>query len=149
MAEMLDNITGEIVHEKFQRNFATPTTDWSEDGDPHTITEMAYVPPKAQIEDMMRAGKSLDMYRRARFGPELEKEISLEEEAEVFVTQNPGADLVDVQRAAEALSQRIVAQGVLAAEKAAKEAADAQQKAFQDLVAAAAAKLVKEKAVTP
>lgn len=141
--ELLDHITGEVVKERFNRNFATPVAMEQEPGDPHTLTEMAYVPPKAQIEDMLAAGRRLDAARRERFGALSPQE---EEDQEVGVTQ--GMDLVDVQRAATALSDRLAGQETEAALKAAKEEGDAKEKAFVAAVEAEVQKRV-QAAVKP
>lgn len=142
--ELYDVVTGEVTKEKFHRQFAVPVAMCQEPGDPHTITEMAYVPPKAQIEDMMRSGLLLQEYRKARFGVK-EDAISLEEdEQEVGITQ--GMDLVDVQRAASALNVRLTAVEKARAEELGKEAKRAEEIRFKEAVDAEIARRAAEKA---
>lgn len=125
----VDVLTGELVDVKFFTQWQTPLELVQEPGSPETKTEMAYVPPKVQIEDMMRAGLALDLYRKGRFGVGAQ---ALADAEELEVGIELGADLVDVQRAAEALTVRLSEQEKRAAVAAGEAAKAADERRIQD-----------------
>lgn len=123
-------LTGEAVQADFATAYIRPLKDESERPSPASIVEQAYVPPQAQIQDMMDAGVRLAAYRKARFDT-VELQIAENGDVPLDVTREPGADLVDVQRAAEDLEARLGAEAskaeiaARAKAKADAEAADA------------------------
>jgi hypothetical protein len=102
--EAVKLLTGETVQLDFFTAWERPLKDQSEHPDPKSITETAYVPPQVQIKDMMDAGVALAASRKARFDS---VELRIDEDIPLDPTREPGVDLVDIQRQAEAVSKRL------------------------------------------
>jgi hypothetical protein len=117
MDKSFDILSGETAEARFYTQYDRPVRDESEHPSLESQTETGYVPPEVQIEDMMRAGKTLMEYRKARFDT---VELADQEGDEIPLdpTREPGVDLVDVMRASRNVFQRLKAQ---------KEKADAEE----------------------
>lgn len=70
---------------------------------PVSMTETSYMPAKAQIENLIAAGKRLVEYRKEMFDFSTEKEINDEF---IDVTRRPGVDIVEIEMAERAISAR-------------------------------------------
>lgn len=126
--EGVDRETGEIVETTFYTQWVRPIKDSSEIPDTKTMTEMSYVPADIQIKEMLDAGARLDAYRKARFSSDLTPEG---EEEEIDPTTEPGVDLVDIGKTAQAVESRLSEQAQTANKKAAEAAKEAQDAAIQ------------------
>ena len=94
--ELYNLLTGEVTEGPFQtayhRSTIEPKPIPGSDKPTHPIEP--YIPPQAQIKDMMMAGARLKETRRLRFDTE-------EEDAPLDPTREPGIDIVDLERAAK------------------------------------------------
>lgn len=139
--EYMDVYTGEVVKAAFATQRFVPLGPTQEKEDHSSITETAYVPPQIQIRDMMLAGLRLAEERRARFDS---VELGVEDgDIPLDPTREPGVDIVDLERAAAAVSAAVNVAVESAAAKE-KEVADAARKAE---INAAVEKALQEKAV--
>lgn len=126
-----DPDTGEVLNVKFGTQWIVPLFSYAEKGDPRSITETAYVPPQVQIQDMIDAGARLAAARKARFDT-VELQLDAEDDdVPLDPTRQPGVDLVDVQKAAQAVSTRLQ-EAKSALQVAAEKKAAADAKAADD-----------------
>lgn len=133
----IDVFTGEVVETKFGTQYLLPFQEQSEKPSSKTMTEMSYVPADIQVKEMLDAGARLDAYRKQRFGSELVEEG---QDPEVDPTSEPGVDLVDIGKAAEAVNMRLEEQDAANRKKAVEEAEQAKKVAFDAAVEAEVAK---------
>ena len=119
--------TGELVEDVvFFTSTIRPAWSSSENQSELSAVEKGYIPPEVQIQDMMKAGIALQQARKARFDS-VELGVDPDSDIPLDSTRNPGVDLVDIQREADAVGKRLeAAAGKAASEAAAKAKADSE-----------------------
>ena len=95
--ELYNLLTGEVMEGPFATAYHRPTAQEKpipgSDKPTHPIEP--YIPPQAQIKDMMMAGARLKETRRLRF------DVEADEDAPLDPTREPGIDIVDLEKAAK------------------------------------------------
>ena len=101
--ELYNLLTGEVMEGPFATAYHRPTAQEKpipgSDKPTHPIEP--YIPPQAQIKDMMMAGARLKETRRLRFDTETEEEVPLDP------TREQGLDIVDLEKAAKLAREQV------------------------------------------